>query len=285
MIGKRILLLAKTPLVERLEPTVLKRLAAGGAVNLDRLGIAAQTHERTLALVRRVIGSHIVNEWKVERLQAQDATGKDLVITVGGDGTVLTANSLDADVPLLTVNSDPAGSIGMYTRCTAENFAALFEAWVAGKASEEIIPRLQVRIDHGATWRVLNECLFASSNPAAMTRYVLSDGERRESQRSSGVWVATAAGSTAAIRSAGVEPVDAHQAALLYKVREPFPGRGPMELLAGRQLPPTGLTLMPAMPGVSIFIDGPHFHRPVPPGSVVDFSSSPLPLRLLRLPD
>lgn len=284
MSGKRILLLAKTPLVERLEPTVLKRLAAGGAVNLDRLAVAAQTHEQTLALVRKVIGAHRVNEWKVERLQAQDATGKDLVITVGGDGTVLTANSLDADIPLLTVNSDPAGSIGMFTRCTADNFAALFDAWLAGKAVEEIIPRLQVRIDNGVPWRVLNECLFGAANPAAMTRYVLTDGERRESQRSSGVWVATAAGSTAAIRSAGVEPVDAHQAALLYKVREPFTGRGPMDLLEGRQLPPVGLKLMPAMPGVSLFIDGPHFHRTVPPGSIAEFSVSPNPLRLLRLP-
>lgn len=284
MQGKRILLLAKTPLVERLETTVLKRLAAGGAVNLDRLGVAAQTHEHTLALVRKVIGAHRVNEWKVERLQARDAEGKDLVITVGGDGTVLTANSLDSDIPLLTVNSDPAGSIGMYTRCNADTFAALFEAWLAGKTVEEIIPRLQVRIDNGVSWRVLNECLFASANPAAMTRYVLDTGTARESQRSSGVWVATGAGSTAAIRSAGMQPIDAHQPALLFKVREPFPGRGPMELLEGSQLPPTGLKLMPAMPGVSLFIDGPHFHRTVPPGSIAEFSASPHPLRLLRLP-
>jgi NAD+ kinase len=284
MSGRRILLLAKTPLVERLEPTVLKRLAAGGAVHLDRLQVAAETHLRTLALVRRVIGAHRVNEWQVERLQARDAEGKDLVVTVGGDGTVLTANSLAADIPLLTVNSDPQGSIGMYARCTAETFAALFEAWLAGRAVEEIIPRLQVRIDSGQPWRVLNECLFGAANPAAMTRYVIEAGGERESQRSSGVWVATAAGSTAAIRSAGMEPVDAHQPALLFQVREPFTGRGPMALLSGRQLPPQGLRLMPAMPGVSLFVDGPHFHRTVPPGSVAEFSASPVPLRLLRLP-
>ncbi len=284
MSGKRILLLAKTPLVERLEPTVLKRLAAGGAVQLDRLQVAAETHLRTLALVRKIIGAHRVNEWQVERLQARDAEGKDLVVTVGGDGTVLTANSLDADIPLLTVNSDPVGSIGMYTRCAADTFAALFDAWLSGKAIEEIIPRLQVRIDTGQPWRVLNECLFASANPAAMTRYVLEANGQRESQRSSGVWVSTAAGSTAAIRSAGMEAMDAHVPALLFQVREPFAGRGPMELLSGRQLPPTGLRLMPAMPGVSLFVDGPHFHRTVPPGSIAEFSASPIPLRLLRMP-
>jgi NAD+ kinase len=282
--GKRILLLAKTPLVQRLEPTVLKRLAANGAVNIERLTLAAETHEHTLALVRKVVGAHRVNEWKVESVQARDAEGKDLVVTVGGDGTVLTANSIDADVPLLTVNSDPAGSIGMFARCTADTVAALFESWLAGTAVEESIPRLQVRIDGGPAWRVLNECLFASANPAAMTRYVLAAEGERESQRSSGVWVATAAGSTAAIRSAGMEPIEPHTPALLFKVREPFLGRAPMGMLHGRQLPPSGLTLVSAMPGISIFIDGPHIHRMVPPGSTVEFSVSPKPLRLLRLP-
>ncbi len=283
MSSKRILLLSKTPLVERLEPDVLQRLAAGGAVHLDRLQIAADTHQRTLMLARKITSAHHVSECTVEQLQERDGANKDLIITIGGDGTVLTANSLDADIPLLTVNSDPQGSIGMYTRCNAENVAALFDAWLSGDAVEEIIPRLQVRIDNDQPCHVLNECLFASANPAAMTRYVLEVDGQRESQRSSGVWVSTAAGSTAAIRSAGMEPVEAHHPALLFQVREPFSGRGPMKLLSGRQLPPSGLRLMPAMPGVSIFIDGPHIHRTMPPGSVAEFSACPVPLRLLGL--
>jgi NAD+ kinase len=209
-------------------------------------------------------------------------------VTVGGDGTVLTANSLDSALPMITVNSDPGGSIGMYTRCTARNFPELFNAWLDGAAHVETIPRLQARIDTGPAWRILNECLFASANPAAMTRYLLElpgnegwSAPLREAQRSSGVWIATASGSTAAIRSAGMETIEAHAPALLFKVREPFQGMRPMAVLEGKQLPPAGLRLTPAMPGVSIFIDGPYFHRTVPPGAVVEFSPSPLPLRLL----
>jgi NAD+ kinase len=281
---KRILLLAKTPLNQRLESSVLSRLSRGGAVDLERLQVAADTHERTLNSVRALISGHRINEWKVEQLQPGEALGKDLIITVGGDGTVLTANSLDSDVPMITVNSDPLGSVGMYTRCNADSFPALFQAYLDKTAIEEFIPRLHMTIDHGQPRAILNECLFASANPAAMSRYVLTVGEQRESQRSSGVWVSTAAGSTAAIRSAGTEPVEAHTPALLFQVREPFLGRAPMTLLQGKQLPPKGLTLMPAMPGISVFIDGPHFQRAVSPGSIVSFAASPKPLQLLRLP-
>lgn len=280
--SKRILLVSKTPLIQRVEPGVLARLAGGGAVDVERLRAAAANHEKALHTVRRALGAHRVSEFQVDRLQARDAEGKDLVVTVGGDGTVLTTNSLESDLPLITVNSDPEGSVGMYARCTAETFPALFQAWFAGAAQIENIPRLQVRIDSGNPWRVLNECLFASANPAAMTRYVLECDGRREEQRSSGVWVATAAGSTAAIHSAGMEPLEAHVPALLYQVREPFHGRCGMTMLSGRQLPPVGLKLMPAMPGISMFIDGPHLHRTVPPGATVEFMACPTPLRLVR---
>ncbi len=286
--AKRILLIAKTPLIGRLETTVVGRLSSGGVIDLERLRDAARNHEQTLATVRKALGAHKINEWQVDRLQPRDAEGKDLVVTVGGDGTVLTANSLDSELPMITVNSDPGGSIGMYTRCTAANFSALFNEWLAGTARIEAIPRLQVRIDTGPAWRILNECLFASANPAAMTRYLLelpgADGWKdasREAQRSSGVWISTASGSTAAIRSAGMDTVEAHIPALLFKVREPFQGMRPMTILDGKQLPPAGLRLTPAMPGVSIFIDGPYIHRTVPPGSLVEFAPSPVPLRLL----
>jgi NAD+ kinase len=282
--SKRILLVSKTPLIQRVEPGVLARLAGGGAVDVERLKAAAANHEKALHTVRRALGAHRVSEWQVDRLQARDAEGKDLVVTVGGDGTVLTTNSLESDLPLITVNSDPEGSVGMYARCTADSFATLFQGWLAGSAQIEVIPRLLVRIDSGNSWRILNECLFASANPAAMSRYVLECDGRREEQRSSGVWVATAAGSTAAIRSAGMEPVEAHVPALLYQVREPFHGRCEMTMLSGRQMPPVGLKLMPAMPGISMFIDGPHLHRTVPPGATVEFMPCPTPLRLVRAP-
>ena len=67
--------------------------------------------------------------------------------------------------------------------------------------------------------RVLNEALFCHASPAATSRYILrvarADGAEPdvladEEQKSSGLWVGPAAGSTAAQRSAGgsVLPLD-----------------------------------------------------------------------------
>ena len=50
---------------------------------------------------------------------------------------------------------------------------------------------------------VLNDILICHHNPGAMSRYYLTVGRVREEQRSSGVWIATAAGSSGGLHSAG----------------------------------------------------------------------------------
>jgi NAD+ kinase len=67
-----------------------------------------------------------------------------------------------------------------------------------------------------------NDVLIAHRNPAAMTRYRLTVGAAPEDQRSSGLWVSTAAGSTAGIRSAGGRRMPITSKRLQYLVREPY---------------------------------------------------------------
>ena len=55
--------------------------------------------------------------------------------------------------------------------------------------------------------------------PAAMTSYTLDIGSVSEPQRSSGLWIATAAGSTAAIRAAGGCILPLRSRKLQYLVR------------------------------------------------------------------
>ncbi|MBA3847351.1 MAG: hypothetical protein H0X45_12020, partial [Planctomycetes bacterium] len=71
------------------------------------------------------------------------------------------------------------------------------------------------------------------------------------------------------------------QDALLYKVRESFPGRRLSTLVEGRQEPPRGLRLTSAMAGVELYIDGPHQAVPLKPGGSVEFAACALPLRLV----
>jgi NAD+ kinase len=66
----------------------------------------------------------------------------------------------------------------------------------------------------------LNDFLFAAASPAATTRYRVGFQGRIESHRSSGIWIATATGSTAAISAAGGVPMDASDQHLQFLVRE-----------------------------------------------------------------
>ena len=277
-----VLLIVKTPLVRRLAQDELVRLEAGGVVDGQRLAASAERQDETLSAVRAALAGETVRERLFDQLSPDDARDADLVVTVGGDGTVFTANTLATTAPYITVNSDPERSVGHFTRFTAATIAEGLSGWRAGSLATEDLHRLAITVG-GVERHILNDCLFAHSNPAVLSRYVLEVDGQREFQRSSGVWVSTAHGSTAAIRSAGADPVASHLAALLFKVREPFLAREPAYLLGGSQLPPRSLHLTPAIPGMALYLDGPNITVPVLPGMQVDIRPATSPLRLLRL--
>ena len=277
-----VLLVSKTPLARRLASEDRDRLTAGGVLDEARLEASADRQAETLAAVRAALGDLTVREVRVEDVQPGDAAGVALVITVGGDGTVFTANTLATTAPFLTVNSDPERSVGHFTRFTAATVTAGVSAWRSGVANREPLHRLAITVD-GATHRILNDVLFSHTNPAVLARYVLGCDGRREFQRSSGVWISTAHGSTGAIHSAGVEPVPGHLPALLFKVREPFLAREAVSLLEGTQLPPRGLTLIPALPGMALYLDGPNLTVPVAPGMPIDVCAAAEPLLLITV--
>jgi NAD+ kinase len=275
-----VLVVAKTPTAQRLSGDDLGRLVEAGAASRDLLLAAADRHRACLAAVRLALARDQVREIAVEDLAPADGRGSDLVVTVGGDGTVFTANTLATDAPFLTVNSDPDGSVGTFTRCRMEALPELLAAWRDGRAGIEELPRLSAETPAGRH-RFLNDCLVTSRNPAAMTRYVLATPEGREAQRSSGVWLATAAGSTGAIRSAGAAPVPRSEPALLFRVREPFHGRGALHLLSGCQQPPQHCTITTGMVGCALYLDGPNIAVPLRPGEDVRFAPAAAPLRLV----
>jgi NAD+ kinase len=147
----------------------------------------------------------------------------DLVISLGGDGTFFAAARHLRDTPILGVNSDPANSLGLWTCSDRTNFRDPLERALAREATPTRIYRMAIAIN-GKPVRetAFNDVLIAHRNPAAMTRYRLHVGAAQEDQRSSGVWISTAAGSTAGIRSAGGRRMPISSRRLQYLVREPY---------------------------------------------------------------
>ncbi|MEZ4256613.1 MAG: NAD(+)/NADH kinase [Polyangiales bacterium] len=253
--------------------------------SVARLRVAHEAHERALAHARTVFDKLGV-EVTYQVVGGEAAVDADLVVTLGGDGTLLwVSHIVDANVPMVGINTSPGDSVGYF--CAATNDAvgdALADA-VRGTLPELALTRMRVDLDEQVlTRRVLNDLLFSHRIPAATTRYLLACGGAEEEHKSSGVWVGTAAGSTAAMRSAGgdVLPIDSDE--LQFVVREPYVGDGScLRMTKGRIPAGDALEIRSQTPTGAVYFDGPYREHTVPMGAVLRMSRSEEPLHLLGL--
>lgn len=208
----------------------------------------------------------------------------DLVIAVGGDGTVLDVSHRVHDVPVLGVNSDPLRSVGYFCATDAAGLDDVLEAYVRGTLGMYTLHRMRIHVDgREYPYPCMNDLLVANQNPGMMSRYILAAGTRSEKQASSGVWISTPAGSTAGIRSAGGTVMPLEGALCQYLVREPFLGRTQrFDLLRGVRHLREGLRVTSLMDGGRIYVDGPYLSIPFPLGSVLSIHEGPL-LRMLGM--
>jgi NAD+ kinase len=198
--------------IAHLDPPDRDRLIRADAENRRALG------EVTAHLARRGIDFDAVYCGSIAARRRYD-----LVLSLGGDGTFFAAARYLKDTPILGINSDPANSLGLWTCADRTDFREPLEQALAGEVKPTRIHRMAISVN-GKTVReqAFNDVLVAHRNPAAMTRYRLWIGATEEDHRSSGVWVATAAGSTAGIRSAGGRRMPIASKRLQYLVREPY---------------------------------------------------------------
>ena len=247
---------------------------------------AHQEHVRTLEAVLKALDRVGAQVMLVERAHAAfDATDAALVVAVGGDGTLLAASHSVVTAPVLGVNSAPAHSVGFFCSAQRTTFRAMLESALAGRLPSAELTRMAVSVNGRLrTKHVLNEALYCHSSPAATSRYLLEHGRAREEQRSSGIWIGPAAGSTAAQRSAGGRVLSLKSRLLQLVVREPYAPSGRpyrlAKLLIGAR---DAVRVESKMDDATLFFDGPYRHVPVRLGDHVTFSVSDEPLVVLGL--
>jgi NAD+ kinase len=243
-------------------------------------------HQRTVELVMKELGRAGAQALLLKRAHAAfDPSGADLVIAVGGDGTLLAASHNVDDIPILGVNSAPKHSVGFFCGATRKDFRQHLEQALSGKLRTLSLSRMAVSVNGRLrSKRVLNEALYCHNSPAATSRYILRIGKVTETQRSSGIWIGPPAGSTAAQRSAGgrILPLGSKQLQLV--VREPYTPRGKKNALARAIVkPPQRVLVSSKMDDSSLFLDGPQRTIPVRLGDEIEFSLSDTPLQVLGL--
>lgn len=151
------------------------------------------------------------------------AVGADLVVSLGGDGTMLLAAHLAVkeEVPVLGVN---LGTLGYLTEVEPSGIRMALKRFLAGSYSVEERMRLEVGLDRddGAPWpaTALNEVVVEKSSPGHTVRLEVElDGRPFTSWVADGLILATPTGSTAysfSVRGPIVDPV--HRAILMAPV-------------------------------------------------------------------
>jgi NAD+ kinase len=189
-------LVFKVGLVSRLDEPEALDVARNLARQLRKRGVSVVA-ESELARRGRLGGGVYLKELKA-----------DLVVTVGGDGTVLkTAMTLpEQETPILTVNM---GRRGYLTEVEPRKAMWAIESFRKGSSRIEKRAKLAVDMNGAHVVDALNEVVVSSGSPAKMLDLKLEvDSEQLLKFRGDGVIVSTATGSTAYAMSAGGPIVD-----------------------------------------------------------------------------
>jgi NAD+ kinase len=272
------------------------------ALRWKRLEQRYKAHKQCVTDLLSILRKHGVNFSCVNRveLDRQHLADVDLMVAVGGDGTVLSAaHFLDhGTIPLLGINSDPnvshedrsvtknmdeRKSHGALCMCTARDMDGQLAAVLSGGGHVQLRTRLRctVKSTFSETRLVpaLNDLLLANPSPAAVSRFRMGwlqpskpaavppqspslfdhstsvpipvvptpsdtygtvtrfggkayDVTRSINVWSSGMWVCTATGSTAAMAAAGGQPMDTDSTDIQYLIREHMIERLPQPLSA-----------------------------------------------------
>lgn len=253
---------------------------------IKRYKKARDEHLKTLAMVERVLHKHGINYSRYARGPKIDYRRYGLVITVGGDGTFLEAARNASNQVLLGVNSAPGSSVGKLCVATQKNFENLILRMIAGKDFRvEPWQRLRLKLD-GLSRLIdcLNDVLICHDNPAAVSRYDLKIGNIKEEQRGSGLWIATPAGSSGAIQSAGGRILEVIARKFQYLPRELFRGVNPAYHLKGGILTADqAVTVTSLMRNGSIFVDGTHVRLKFPFDATLKVMLSPKPVKVIQI--
>lgn len=186
----------KVGLVSRLDEPKALEVARSLARQLRKKGIRVAA-EVELAKRGRLGGGTYLNELRA-----------DLIVTVGGDGTVLkTAMTIpDQETPILAVNM---GRRGYLTEVEPDGAIKAIDSFRNGNYRLEKRAKIAVDMNGAHVVDALNELVVSSGSPAKMLDLKLSvDSQELLAFRGDGVIVSTATGSTAYALSAGGPIID-----------------------------------------------------------------------------
>ena len=161
-------------------------------------------HDRAFDHVRRTIEDlGLSASFRArEVVQREDVLDVDLVIVLGGDGTLTSiSHIIDSETLVMGVNSHPRdedaeGSLGFFMGSDARTFESDLDAVINGTAEVNLLPRLQAVIETTSGNRIrtdpaLNDLFIGNTHQYQPSKYMLRRGGQRWRQQSSGLIFST----------------------------------------------------------------------------------------------
>jgi len=210
--------------------------------------------EEEFARLKRLTGGKPLSEMRA-----------DLIVTVGGDGTVLKTSMLipEADTPILAVNM---GRRGYLTEVLPEQGREAINDFLKGRVRLEEHMKLSVVHDGGSSVDGLNEALFVPTLPHKMIALNIKvGGHDLVDCRADGLVVATPTGSTAHAFSAGGPVLDPSLDAFVLAFICPVDPIHPVVVPARKEI---AIRLSNAASQASVIVDGRH-RRDLAPGKSI----------------
>lgn len=221
----------------------------------------------------------LCSAWEGEKARAQ-VNNTDLVLSIGGDGTILRAAQavVPHPIPITGIN---LGKLGFMTELSADEAMAKLPALLAGEGWIDERALLEAGLlGEKSLFYALNDVVVARGEVARTVRIEASvDGEALTTYKGDGVIVATATGSTGYSLAAG-GPI-LHPQAEEFLLLPILPHLSSAYTLV---LPPTAVVTLRVSVAyqAALNIDG-HINLPLSSGDMVTVKHSSITTRFLRI--
>lgn len=240
--------------------------------------------------LERFLGSRNLSVWRCSAWEGEIAKaqvkGTDLILSIGGDGTILRAAQavVPEPTPITGIN---LGKLGFMTELSVAETEGKLSALLAGEGwiDERSLLEAELSSEEGGyespdMFYALNDVVVARGAIARLIYVEASiDGELLTTYKADGVIVATATGSTAYALAAGGPILHPHSQESLLLPIVPH-----LSLAYTMVLPSTAtvkLRLSTPHPA-TLSIDG-HINRPLSSGTTITIKRSSHTLRFLRI--
>jgi NAD+ kinase len=205
---------------------------------IKKVGLVVKSQKASLNLGRE-IHEYLISkgvetyfdDWSAEKIGLKERESRiqdmetDIILTLGGDGTILKTVSLISgkEIPIFGINF---GTMGFLTEIRPRDWKISLDKILKGEHTIIERDKLRVSIDGEKVGDALNEAVVMTSMPVKMLHLeVLIGGQIVEMVKADGLIISTPTGSTAYSMSAGGPIIDPKVPAFIITSICPFKSR------------------------------------------------------------